>query len=189
MSRFTLLIRPATLLSLALVAAAPAAHAALKQGSEAPDFTLPATQNGQEMPYTLHDALAKGPVVLYFYPAAFTKGCTMEAHGFADAMPQFKALGASVIGVSMDNIHKLDDFSASQIKGQFPVASDSDGKVTRLYDAKMPMLDIAQRVTYVIAPEGQIIETISSETPGNHVQKALAALKTFKADVMRHRRK
>ncbi|GBQ94083.1 peroxiredoxin [Asaia krungthepensis] len=189
MPSFPSLTRPATLLALSLAVAAPAAHAALKQGSEAPDFTLTATQNGQEMQYTLHEALAKGPVVLYFYPAAFTKGCTMEAHGFADSMPQFKALGASVIGVSMDNIHKLDDFSVSQIKGQFPVASDSEGKVTRLYDAKMPMLDIAQRVTYVIAPEGQIIDTISSESPGNHVEKALAALKSYKADVMRHRRK
>lgn len=179
----------AALLSLSIVAAVPSAHAALKQGGEAPDFTLPATQNGQETSYTLHDALKNGPVVLYFYPAAFTKGCTAEAHGFADAMPQFKALGASVIGVSMDNIHKLDDFSVSQIKGQFPVASDTDGKVTRLYDAKMPMLDIAQRITYVIAPEGQIIDTISTDSPGNHVSKALAALKSFKADTMKNRRK
>ncbi|CDG41089.1 MULTISPECIES: peroxiredoxin [Asaia] len=179
----------AALLSLSLAAAVPSAHAALKQGGEAPDFTLPATQNGQETSFTLHDALKNGPVVLYFYPAAFTKGCTAEAHGFADAMPQFKALGASVIGVSMDNIHKLDDFSVSQIKGQFPVASDTDGKVTRLYDAKMPMLDIAQRITYVIAPEGQIIDTISTDSPGNHVSKALAALKSFKADTMKNRRK
>ncbi|WP_122050545.1 peroxiredoxin [Asaia bogorensis] len=179
----------AALLSLSIAAAVPSAHAALKQGGEAPDFTLPATQNGQETSYTLHDALKNGPVVLYFYPAAFTKGCTAEAHGFADAMPQFKALGASVIGVSMDNIHKLDDFSVSQIKGQFPVASDTDGKVTRLYDAKMPMLDIAQRITYVIAPEGQIIETISADSPGNHVSKALAALKMFKSDTMKNRHK
>ena len=176
-------------LAASLLASAPAAHAALKQGSEAPDFTLPATQDGHEMSYTLRDALKKGPVVLYFYPAAFTKGCTAEAHGFADAMPRFTALGATVIGVSMDNIHKLDDFSVSQIKGQFPVASDIDGKVTRLYDAKMPMLDIAQRVTYVIAPEGQIIATISSESPGNHVEKSLAALQTFKTDTMKNRKK
>ncbi|GBR15477.1 peroxiredoxin [Asaia spathodeae] len=189
MSRRLAFVPLKTLLGLSLILAAPAAKAELKQGAEAPNFTLPATQNGKEVQYTLRDALAKGPVVLYFYPAAFTKGCTMEAHGFADAMPQFTALGASVIGVSMDKISKLDDFSVSQIKGQFPVASDSEGKVTRLYDAKMPMLDIAQRVTYVIAPEGQIIATISSESPGNHVEKALAALKTFKADTMKNRKK
>lgn len=189
MPRLQLRLTAASALAASLALAAPSAHAALKQGSEAPDFTLPATQNGQQMSYTLHDALRKGPVVLYFYPAAFTKGCTAEAHGFADAMPRFTALGASVIGVSMDNILKLDDFSVSQIKGQFPVASDSEGKVTRLYDAKMPMLDIAQRVTYVIAPEGQIIATISSESPGNHVEKSLAALQTFKNDTMKNRRK
>ncbi|GAB6853382.1 peroxiredoxin [Asaia astilbis] len=189
MSRRVTLTSLSALFGLSLALSAPAANAALPQGSEAPNFTLPSTQNGRVKPYILRDALSKGPVVLYFYPAAFTKGCTAEANGFADAMPRFTALGATVIGVSMDGIDKLDDFSVSQIRGLFPLASDTDGKVARLYDAKMPMLDIAQRVTYVIAPSRRIIATISSETPANHIEKALAALQAFKSVTAENQKK
>ncbi|MGZ5989639.1 MAG: peroxiredoxin, partial [Rhizomicrobium sp.] len=103
---------------------APAA-AALKVGAMAPDFTAPASLGGKEFTFALADALKKGPVVLYFYPAAFTKGCTIEAHEFADAMPQFEALGVTVIGVSHDNIDTLNKFSTTECRSKFPVAADS----------------------------------------------------------------
>ncbi|GBQ09882.1 peroxiredoxin [Swaminathania salitolerans] len=177
-------IRLPALVAIAVLGLSPA-YAALKEGAKAPDFSLPAAQDGRDTGFSLYEALSKGPVVLYFYPAAFTKGCTMEAHGFARALPEFSALGASVIGVSMDSLSKLEAFSKDEIGGKFIVASDAQGKVTRLYDAKMPMLDIARRVTYVIAPQGRIIDTIASDTPGNHVDRALAALRTWKKDQMK----
>ena len=108
--------------------AVPAA-AALKVGDAAPDFTAPATLGGQEFTFHLKEALKKGPVVVYFYPAAFTKGCTIEAHDFAEAMPDFRAAGASVIGVSHDDIATLNKFSVSECQSKFPVAADRDHEI------------------------------------------------------------
>ena len=111
------------------------ASAALKVGATAPDFTAPATLGGKEFTFALADALKHGPVVLYFYPAAFTKGCTIEAHEFADAMPQFEALGVTVIGVSHDNIETLNKFSTTECRSKFPVAADADEHIMKSYDA------------------------------------------------------
>src|SRR6476646_3286501 len=111
------------------------AFAALKPGDKAPDFTAQATLGGKEFTFALSDALKKGPVVLYFYPAAFTKGCTIEAHEFADAMPRFQELGVTVIGVSHDNIATLDKFSTTECKSKFPVAADADQRIMTSYDA------------------------------------------------------
>ncbi|AOX17518.1 peroxiredoxin [Kozakia baliensis] len=157
------------------------AHAALPIGQKAPDFTTQASQGGKEFTYTLTAALKKGPVVLYFYPAAFTKGCTVEAHDFAEAIPQFQAAGASVIGVSMDPIAKLDKFSVSECRSAFPVASDADGKITREYDAKLPLVAMAKRVSYVIDPNGKVVLAYSSMSPDEHVERTLAAVKAIKA--------
>src|SRR5579864_4067828 len=111
------------------------AYAALKSGASAPDFSALASIGGKEFKFALADALKKGPVVLYFYPAAFTPGCTIEAHNFADAMDDFQKLGATVIGVSHDPIEKLDRFSLTECRSKFPVAADTDGKIMKNYDA------------------------------------------------------
>ncbi|EHH66913.1 peroxiredoxin [Gluconobacter morbifer] len=157
------------------------ARAALETGSQAPDFSAPASLGGHEFTYHLAQALKTGPVVLYFYPAAFTHGCTLEAHEFAEAIPQFKALGATVIGVSMDSIQKLDRFSVSECRSAFPVAADRDGKITRAYAAKLPLLRMASRTSYVISQSGRIVLAYASMSPDEHVTRALAAVRNLQA--------
>src|SRR5262249_33780049 len=111
------------------------AFAALRVGAPAPDFTARASLGGKQFDFALAEALKKGPVVLYFYPAAFTPGCTIEAHNFAEAMPDFEKLGATVIGVSADDIEKLDRFSLTECRSKFPVAADGNGRIMQSYDA------------------------------------------------------
>lgn len=155
---------------------------ALGVGDKAPDFTLQTTQGGQHATFSLADALKSGPVALYFFPAAFTPGCTVEAHDFADAMDQFKALNATVIGVSSDDIAVLDKFSTSECRSKFPVGADSDMAVARAYDAVLLKLTAkANRVSYVIAPDHSILSVHSDLNPDHHVDTALAALQTWKA--------
>jgi peroxiredoxin len=168
----------ATLLA-ALALAAPAC-AALAVGAKAPNFSLQATQGGSVFTFDLADALKKGPVVLYFYPAAFTTGCTIEAHEFADAIDQYKALGATVIGVSHDPLDKLQKFSVSECRSKFAVAADTDQKVERAYDAVLPVdPQYANRTSYVIAPDGSVIYTYTNLQPDQHVANTLAALKSW----------
>lgn len=160
-----------------LLLAAPAAHAALPDGSTAPDFTAEASLGGNTYTFSLAAALKKGPVVLYFYPAAFTPGCTTEAHDFAKAMPRFKALGATVIGVSHDPIAKLQRFSVSECRKQFPVASDASGDIMKEYDAvlaKHPAY--ANRTSYVIAPDGKILYSYTNLDPAEHVANTIAVV-------------
>ncbi len=158
------------------------AHAELKVGDQAPMFTAQATQGGKVFTWSLRDALAKGPVVLYFYPAAFTPGCTIEAHNFAEAIDQYTALGASVIGVSHDPIDKLQRFSVSECRSKFPVAADTDGAIMKAYDAVMPIISrYANRTSYVIAPDGRIVYVYSSLSPNQHVANTLEAVKRWKA--------
>src|SRR6201995_1895021 len=116
-------------LALCSVVLASPLYAALKPGAAAPAFTTQATLAGKPFTFSLADALKNGPVVLYFYPAAFTKGCTVEAHEFAEATDKFKAMGATVIGVSHDSIHPLNRFSVSECRNKFAVASDEDKKI------------------------------------------------------------
>ena len=166
--------------SFAALLAAPA-YAALSVGSKAPDFTLQASMGGKEFTFRLADALKKGPVVLYFYPAAFTTGCTIEAHDFADAMDQYKALGATVIGVSHDDIAKLDKFSTSECRSKFAVAADTDQAVMKSYDAVLARApQYANRTSYVIAPDGRILFTYTNLEPDNHVALTLQALKDWR---------
>lgn len=158
------------------------AFASLPVGSKAPLFTAEATLGGKVYSFSLANALKKGPVVLYFYPAAFTKGCTIEAHDFALAMDKYRALGASVIGVSHDKVAVLQKFSVSECRSRFPVAADTDHKIMRAYDAVLPQnSEYANRTSYVIVPDGTIIYTYTNLNPDQHVANTLAALKRWQA--------
>ena len=127
--------------------------AALKPGDAAPDFKAPASLGGNDFQFSLAEALKKGPVVLYFYPAAFTTGCTIEAHDFAEAVDAYRALGATVIGVSHDDIATLKKFSVSECRSKFAVAADQDQSIMKSYDAVLTLMpQYADRVSYVISP-------------------------------------
>ncbi|MFY9859831.1 MAG: peroxiredoxin [Candidatus Cybelea sp.] len=171
------------ILAAMLAAMTAPASAALSLGAKAPEFSLPATLGGNVFTFNLADALKKGPVVLYFYPAAFTKGCTIEAHDFADAIEQYTALGATVIGVSHDPLDTLQKFSVSDCRSKFAVAADTSQTVMKSYDSVLPQNpQYANRTSYVIAPDGTIIYTYTSLDPSLHVQNTLTALKAWKAD-------
>ena len=156
--------------------------AALKPGDVAPDFKAPASLGGNEFQYSLAEALKKGPVVLYFYPAAFTTGCTIEAHDFADAVDAYGALGATVIGVSHDDITTLKKFSVSECRSKFAVAADKDQSIMKSYDAVLTLMpQYADRVSYVITPDGRVIFAYKSMNPEKHVEYTLDALKKWSA--------
>lgn len=158
------------------------AWAALTIGAKAPDFTASASLGGKEFTFSLADALRKGPVVLYFYPAAFTPGCTQEAHDFAEATDQFKAMGATVIGVSHDSVETLDRFSVSECRSKFAVAADPDQHIMKAYDAvlaKKP--ELADRTSYVIAPDSTILATYTDLKPDRHVEITMEAVKNWRA--------
>src|SRR5581483_405136 len=170
-----------TAVAVAVFIATVPALAALNVGQKAPDFTLEASLGGKVYPFSLADALKKGPVVLYFYPAAFTTGCTIEAHDFAEAVDDYKKLGATVIGVSHDDIDTLKRFSVSECRSKFAVAGDTGGSVIRAYDATMPdHPEYANRTSYVIVPGGTIIYTYTDPRPDQHVENTLNALRTWK---------
>lgn len=155
-------------------------YAALDVGDAAPNFTLQAAQGGKVSRFALNEALAKGPVVLYFFPAAFSVGCSIEAHEFAEAIGRFEALNATVIGVSSDDIETLGKFSVQACQGKFPVASDSTQAVMKSYDAVLALRpDYANRISYVIAPNGKVVYNYQSLNPSRHVEKTLAALKEW----------
>lgn len=171
----------------------------LAKGDVAPVFTAPASLAGSEFDFSLKKALAKGPVVVYFYPSAYTGGCDAEAHTFAEMKDKFTAAGATIIGVSADDITRLNKFSSdpSYCAGKFAVASDNGGKIAATYGlgftpGKAGIKDVLgqdlthgfiARTTFVINKEGKIIAVFSSETdhisPTEHVEKALAIVKTL----------
>jgi peroxiredoxin len=167
------------------------ALAALKEGEAAPDFSAPAALAGKEFNFALKDALRKGPVVVYFYPSAFTSGCNVQAHTFAVKQAEFTAVGASIIGVSLDSIGRLKDFSADPdyCAGKIPVASDADGHIARSYGLKITEragfkdsrgADIdhgfAERTTFIVTPDGKVAATIGDLKPADNVDAALAAV-------------
>jgi peroxiredoxin len=169
------------ILSLLLASAcALPAGAALKSGDKAPDFTLQAALDGKEFTFSLAEALKKGPVVVYFYPKAFTKGCSIEAHDFAQAIDRFHDLGATVIGVSHDDITTLDKFSVAVCQSKFPVAADVDGNVMKAWDTVLEA-GYANRTSYVIAPDGKILYAFTDMSPDHHVENTLKALQTWKS--------
>lgn len=170
-----------TLALVSLLAACPA-MAALKVGEQAPGFQAQASQGGSVSTFTLAAALRQGPVVLYFYPAAFTPGCTIEAHDFADAVDQYKQLGATVVGVSHDTIETLNKFSDTECRGKFAVLADPDMKIIKAFDvvwAAKPQL--ASRTSFVIDPGGKILYTYTELKPDMHVANTMDALKQWKA--------
>jgi peroxiredoxin Q/BCP len=168
--------------------------AALKVGDKAPDFSAPGSMGGKEFSFSLQEALKKGPVVVYFFPSAYTKGCDLEAHTFSMEKDKFDAAGATIIGVSADSIARLDRFSADPdfCAGKFPVASDTDKKIAASYNlatnpAKAGMTDVKgdaidhdfiERETFVIGKDHKIIAAFSSKddgiSPDQHVAKSLA---------------
>ncbi len=168
---------------MAATALAMPALAELAPGTKAPDFSAPASLGGKEFKFSLAEALKKGPVVLYFYPAAFTSGCTVEAHDFADATDKFAALGATVIGVSHDTIETLDKFSVSECRSKFAVAADADQSITKSYDAVLWIKpEYANRTSYVITPDGTIAYAYTSLDPSKHVDNTIAAVEKWRAD-------
>lgn len=172
--------RAATPLLLATALLAQPALAVLKPGEKAPDFSAPSSLGGQVSTFSLNAALKKGPVVLYFYPAAFTTGCTIEAHLFAEATERYKALGATVIGVSADNIDTLNKFSVSECRSKFAVAADVDRKIMKSYDAVLSKdAERASRTSYVITPDHTILYEYSSMDPDKHVENTLHALQQW----------
>ena len=159
---------------------ASSASAALDIGDKAPDFTAQAALAGKQYSFSLSQTLANGPVVLYFFPAAFSSGCSAEAHEFAEATEKFTALGATVIGVSTDDIDTQVKFSTQACQGKFAVASDSTKAVIKSYDAAMMILpDYANRVSYVITPDSSIIYSYQSLNPAKHVTNTLTALRDW----------
>jgi thioredoxin-dependent peroxiredoxin len=166
------------------------AAAALTQGATAPDFTAPASLAGKEFSFSLADALEKGPVVVYFYPAAYTGGCNVQARTFATHIDKFAKAGASVIGVSLDAIGTLNSFSADPeyCAGKLPVASDADGSIAKRYELKVMegregVKDtrgksiehgFAERTTFIVTPDGKIAATVGGVSPKENVEQALA---------------
>ena len=162
--------------------AAMPANAALTVGAKAPDFALKAALAGKEFNFSLNDALKKGPVVLYFFPAAFTPGCTVEAHDFAEATDKFAALGATVIGVTSGNPDRVAEFSSVECRNKFAVAADADQKVIKAYDAVLTKApQYSDRTSYVIAPDHTILMVYTDLNPDKHVDMTMAAVKTWKA--------
>jgi thioredoxin-dependent peroxiredoxin len=169
------------------------AFAALKTGDRAPDFSARASLAGKEFDFSLQTALEKGPVVLYFYPSAYTGGCDLEAHTFAQEENQFDAAGATIIGVSADSVERLNQFSAdaNYCAGKFPVVSDPDAKIAASYDLTVSAgkpgqtdvrgvvinHDFIERETFVIGKDHRVLAAFSSKrdhlSPDAHVRKAL----------------
>ena len=187
------LLRPVMYVFLLVALISVPALATLKVGDKAPDFSARGSLAGKEFSFSLQAALKKGPVVVYFFPSAYTKGCDLEAHTFAEKKDQFDAAGATIIGVSADSIERLNQFSADPeyCAGKFPVASDATHGIATSYNLTTTALkpgaldvrgvaidhDFIERVTYVIGKDHKIIATFSSKddnlTPDAHVAKSL----------------
>jgi peroxiredoxin len=178
------------------------AFAALKEGDVAPDFKAQASLAGKEFTFSLNEALKKGPVVVYFYPSAYTGGCNIQAHTFAEDHDKFAAAGASVVGVSLDSIARLNDFSAdpAYCAGKLPVASDEKRTIAKSYDLKITdsyngqaaasMKDsrgveighgFVERTTFIISPDHKIVATVGGISPAENVEKALQVVQQLKA--------
>ena len=169
----------AIFLSLCLGLVTTAAVAALKPGDAAPDFTVQAAKGGKEFTFALAEALKKGPVVLYFYPKSFTSTCTVEAHEFAENIDNFKAAGASVIGLSSDPIDVQREFSTKECRDKFPVGADPKLSVIEAYDAAYIIPGFADRISYVISPEGKILYAYADPNAEQHIENALAVVRKW----------
>jgi thioredoxin-dependent peroxiredoxin len=172
----------AALSAFAVVAGSPAS-AALPVGAAAPDFSLGGALAGKPRTFSLRQALRKGPVVLYFFPAAFTSGCTVEAHLFAEATDDFRKLGATVVGVTAGNVERVAEFSRAECRDKFAVAADPGARVAARYQATNGSADrpLSNRTSFVIAPNGKILLSYTDPSPQHHVTRTLAAVRAFKA--------
>ena len=186
----------AALLSIAAFVATTAL-AALNPGDAAPPFTAPASLAGKPFTYSLKESLAKGPVVDYFYPSAYTSGCNVQAHEFSTKTEQFAAAGASVVGVSLDSIERLNAFSAdpAYCAGKLAVASDAEGRIARSFglrvtDAQPGAIDtrgkeidhgFAERTTFVVRKDGTIAAIVGGVSPSENVARALEQVKMLAA--------
>lgn len=175
---------------------AHSATAALQVGHAAPDFSAPASLNGKSFDYSLQRALKQGPVVVYFYPSAYTSGCNIQAHAFAVNHDKFAAAGASIVGVSLDSIERLNQFSADPefCAGKFPTASDRDGSIAKSYQLNVRAAEPgrkdtrgaeithgrAERTTFVVTSDGKIAAVIGGVTPTENVANALQAVQRLK---------
>jgi peroxiredoxin len=182
---------------LALALHAPTTHAALATGDVAPRFEATASLDGRTFTYSLAGALKRGPVVVYFYPSAYTGGCNLEAHTFAVQHEKFLAAGATIVGVSLDDIGRLNRFSADPeyCGGKIAVASDVDGRIARAYalgvrDATPGRKDthgdeiahgLAERSTFVVAPDGHIAASLAGLSPVDNVEQALVVVQKLAA--------
>jgi peroxiredoxin Q/BCP len=173
------------------------AVAALKEGASVVDFKTQASLAGKAFDFSLKDSLKKGPVVVYFYPSAFTGGCNVQAHTFAVNADKFAAAGATIIGVSLDSIDRLNAFSADPeyCAGKFPVASDPDGKIAKSFDlsvadGKVGQKDsrgneighgFAERTTFVVTPDGKVSSVVGGMAPAANVEQALVEVQKLSA--------
>lgn len=165
--------------ALLLAFAATPSTAALPVGAKAPDFTTMGSLNGKPFRLHLAEQLKSGPLVLYFYPKAFTEGCTLEAKAFSDAIPQFRKAGARVVGLSADNLDTLKKFSVEACRGQFAVATANPALI-KAYDVKLPVAPISNRTSYVIGQDGRVVFVHSELSWKEHVAKTLAAVQALK---------
>lgn len=173
------------------------AQAALNAGSVAPDFRTQASLAGKAFSFSLKEALKKGPVVVYFYPSAYTSGCNIQAHTFSENSDKFVAAGATIVGVSLDSIARLNKFSADPdyCAGKIIVASDGDGRIARSYDLRVSRAmaglkdsqgeeidhGFAERTTFIVTPDGKIAATIGGVSPEANVEKALQVVQQLKS--------
>jgi thioredoxin-dependent peroxiredoxin len=178
-----------------LAGAAAPAHAALQERESAPEFQAQASLAGKTFTFSLEEALKKGPVVVYFYPSAYTRGCNLQAHTFAVNYDKFAAAGATIIGVSLDSIQRLNEFSADpdSCAGKIAVASDPDGKIAKAYGLTVKEaaagrkdtrgVDIehgfAERTTFIVTPDDKVAVIIGGIAPDENVEKALDAVKAI----------
>lgn len=157
---------------------ATAATAALPVGAKAPDFVTQGALGGKVTPFSLQRALERGPVVLYFFPAAFTPGCTVEAHQFAEAADDFAKSGATLLGVAADPIDKLMKFSVEECRNKFPVGVATPAMI-KSFDVALPLMARSNRTSYVIDQRGRIAYVLSAMSPAGHVQGALGAVRAL----------
>jgi thioredoxin-dependent peroxiredoxin len=177
--KWTAAVHKTIIATIALLACYPLS-ASLKPGAIAPSFETQAALGGKTFTFSLNAARAKGPVVLYFFPAAFTPGCTIEAHEFAEAAADFKKLGATLLGAAGDDIAKLSKFSIEECRNKFPVGVATPAMI-KGFDVALPLGGRTNRTSYVIAPNGQIIYAYSDSNYRGHVAGALKAVREWRA--------
>ena len=167
--------------AIAVAAAAPA-MAALAVGAPAPDFRADGSLGGEPFKFHLAEALKKGPVVLYFFPAAFTSGCTIEAHNFAEAADKFNAMGATLIGVTAGNVDRIAEFSKLECRSKFPVAGDPSLSIAKSYDATLALFPgHSDRTSYVIGTDGKISALYTNLSAQHHVEEMLDGVTKWRA--------